>query len=88
MASNPLMAFTLIGLGLRQLSVAPRSVAVVKQIVRGVHVARAHEAAERALAAATAEEAEAILTAALHAELGGSPGRPHAITDSASAPHG
>ena len=35
MASQPLMAFALIGLGVRQLSVAPRSVPLVKRIVRG-----------------------------------------------------
>ena len=35
MASQPLMAFALIGLGLRTLSVAPRSVARVKRLVRG-----------------------------------------------------
>ena len=36
MASQPLMAFALIGLGVRQLSVAPRSVPLVKRIVRGI----------------------------------------------------
>ena len=38
MASQPLMAFALIGLGVRSLSVAPRSVPLVKRIVRGVSV--------------------------------------------------
>src|SRR5262249_58241634 len=54
MASQPLMAFALIGLGVRQLSVAPRSVPLVKRIVRGISVAIAEEAASAALAAATA----------------------------------
>src|SRR6185436_9689806 len=49
MASEPLMAFALLGLGLRQLSVAPRSVPRVKKIVRSVAVAAAAAAAEEAL---------------------------------------
>jgi phosphotransferase system enzyme I (PtsI) len=61
MASQPLMAFALIGLGVRQLSVAPRSVPLVKQIVRGISLAAAEEAASAALAAATAGEAEELL---------------------------
>jgi phosphotransferase system enzyme I (PtsI) len=70
MASEPLMAFALIGLGLRTLSVAPRSVARVKQIVRGIHVSVAAEAAAAALDAGTAHAAEEILRARLSAELG------------------
>jgi phosphotransferase system enzyme I (PtsI) len=70
MASEPLMAFALIGLGLRTLSVAPRSVARVKQIVRGIHVNVAAEAATAALDADTAHAAEEILRARLSAELG------------------
>ncbi len=69
MASEPLMAFALIGLGLRTLSVAPRSVARVKQIVRGIHVSVANEAAKAALEAQTAGEAERILRDRLSAEL-------------------
>src|SRR5215813_13751591 len=54
MASQPLMAFALIGLGVRQLSVAPRSVPLVKRIVRGISVAAAQEAANAAAEASTA----------------------------------
>jgi phosphotransferase system enzyme I (PtsI) len=57
MASQPLMAFALIGLGVRQLSVAPRSVSLVKRIVRGISATVAEEAAKAALAAPTAEHA-------------------------------
>jgi phosphoenolpyruvate-protein phosphotransferase (PTS system enzyme I) len=57
MASQPLMAFALIGLGVRQLSVSPRSVSMVKRIVRGIAVSLAEEAADAALAAPTAERA-------------------------------
>jgi phosphotransferase system enzyme I (PtsI) len=56
MASQPLMAFALIGLGVRQLSVSPRSVSLVKRIVRGISQAMAEEAAAAALAAPTAEQ--------------------------------
>ncbi len=69
MASEPLMAFALIGLGLRTLSVAPRSVPKVKQIVRGIHTSVAAEAALAALDAGTAQAAEQILRARLSAEL-------------------
>jgi phosphotransferase system enzyme I (PtsI) len=58
MASEPLMAFALIGLGLRQLSVAPRSVALVKRLIRGVDVETAAAAAKEAMSASTAAAAE------------------------------
>lgn len=70
MASQPLMAFALLGLGVRQLSVAPRSVAMVKRIVRGVSVEIAREAADAALAAPTAARAEDILRERLHSAFG------------------
>jgi phosphoenolpyruvate-protein phosphotransferase (PTS system enzyme I) len=73
MASQPLMAFTLLGLGLRNLSVAPRSVSLVKRIVRGVTAAQAREAADAALAAATAREAEAVVKEHLLRALGDAP---------------
>ena len=70
MASQPLMAFALLGLGVRQLSVAPRSVAAVKRIVRGIAIGLAEEAAAAALEAATAAEAEAELHRRLVQVLG------------------
>jgi phosphoenolpyruvate-protein phosphotransferase (PTS system enzyme I) len=65
MASQPVMAFALIGLGVRQLSVAPRSVPLVKRLLRAVSVREATDAATEAMAARTAEEAEAALNARL-----------------------
>ena len=73
MASHPLMAYALLGLGLRYLSVGPRNVSVVKRIVRGAHATRATAAAERAIGAGTARAAEVILHTALDAELGRGP---------------
>ena len=70
MASQPLAAYALMGLGLRQLSVSPRNVPSVKRIVRGVHMGRAREAADAAADVGTAREAERLLHAALDAELG------------------
>jgi phosphotransferase system enzyme I (PtsI) len=58
MASQPLMAFALLGLGVRQMSVAPRSVPLVKRIVRSVTEAHAKLAASAALRARTADEAQ------------------------------
>ena len=57
MASQPLMAFALLGLGVRQLSVAPRSVPLVKRIIRSVTAAHAKLAASAALRSLTAEQA-------------------------------
>ena len=73
MASQPLMAFALIGLGVRQLSVAPRSVALVKRLIRGISAAEAKEAALAALESATAAEAEAGLRQAVNSALGDAP---------------
>jgi phosphotransferase system enzyme I (PtsI) len=70
MASHPLFAFALIGLGVRELSVNGRSVPLVKRVVRSVSAAKALDAATRACAAFTAEDAEAILLAELRAAVG------------------
>jgi phosphotransferase system enzyme I (PtsI) len=70
MASHPLMAFALIGLGVRELSVNGRSVPLVKRVVRSVSAAKAREAALRACDAKTPEEAEALLLAELRAAVG------------------
>ncbi|MCX5766960.1 MAG: phosphoenolpyruvate--protein phosphotransferase [Gemmatimonadetes bacterium] len=70
MASEPLMAYALIGLGIRQLSVSAISVPMVKRIVRGLHTERAGAVARQALEAGTAEMAEQVLRAGLDAERG------------------
>lgn len=69
MASNPLAIFALIGLGIKQLSVAPRSVAMAKRVIRGIRFSAASEAAQEALSAGTAREAETLLRRRLRAEL-------------------
>ena len=70
MASQPLMAFALIGLGVRSMSVAGRAVPLVKRIIRGVSVEVATEAANAALNARTAIEAEVELRRRLSAAFG------------------
>ncbi len=69
MASQPLSVFALMGLGIRQLSVAPRSIADVKRVIRGVRASAAADAATAALAAGTAREVETLLRRRLRAEL-------------------
>jgi phosphoenolpyruvate-protein phosphotransferase (PTS system enzyme I) len=73
MASQPLMAFALLGLGVRQLSVAPRSVPLVKRIVRSVTYAHAKLAASAALRALTAEQARHELARRLGDAIGDAP---------------
>ena len=73
MASQPLMAFALLGLGVRQMSVAPRSVPLVKRIVRSVTAAHAKLAASAALRALTAEQARYELARRLADVIGDAP---------------
>jgi phosphotransferase system enzyme I (PtsI) len=75
MASHPLMAVALLGLGLRELSVNPRAVAAIKRVFRAVSAERARTIATQAMAAANAAEAEAIVSRYLRDAIG-----PHAST--------
>jgi phosphotransferase system enzyme I (PtsI) len=70
MASQPLMSFALLGLGVREMSVNPRQVAHVKRVVRSVSVAAARHAVTQACDASTAEESEQILLRELRAVVG------------------
>jgi phosphoenolpyruvate-protein kinase (PTS system EI component) len=65
MASEPLSAFLLIGLGYATLSVAPPALPIVKWLIRQVNITQARTAAEAALAARSAELALDILRFAL-----------------------
>ena len=70
MASQPVMVFALIGLGVRQLSVAPRAVPLVKHIIRGISAELAVEAATAAIASDNASGAERQLAGRLRAAFG------------------
>ena len=65
MASEPLSAFLLIGLGYETFSVAPPALPLVKWTVRQVSAARARAVAEQALAARTADDVLDLLRLAL-----------------------
>lgn len=67
MASEPLSAVLLMGLGFVELSVAPPALPLLKLIVRSVPAAAAEEAATRALEADSSEEVRAILRDAVGA---------------------
>ena len=66
-ASNPLAVPLLVGLGIGELSGTPRSVPVVKEIVRALDSAEVAADARRALAAGTVAEVEAIAVDRLEA---------------------
>jgi phosphotransferase system enzyme I (PtsI) len=61
MASEPLSAVLLIGLGYDQLSVSPPALPLVKWVVRTVPEPAARQAAESALSAASADEVSEVL---------------------------
>ena len=65
MASEPLSAFLLLGLGYETLSVAPPALPFIKWLIRQVTTAQARAAADAALAARSAELALDILRFAL-----------------------
>jgi multiphosphoryl transfer protein len=65
LASDPLAAALLIGLGVTELSVAPAAIPAVKAVVRGLRMDQCREVAKRACAAATAAQARAIAAEAL-----------------------
>jgi phosphotransferase system enzyme I (PtsI) len=69
MASEPLSAVLLMGLGFVELSVAPPALPLLKLIVRSVPSSVAEAAAVQALEAGTSDEVRAILRAAVGAHL-------------------
>ena len=73
MASEPLTAFALIGLGVRQLSVAPRALPLVKRLVRGVATSDAAAAMDEALGLRTAQDVAIVLERRLRAACGADP---------------
>ena len=58
MAADPVLVTLLVGLGLRELSMAPTAIPAAKRVIRGMRAADARTAASRALMARTAAEVE------------------------------
>jgi len=67
MAGQPLQAMLLVGLGYRELSMAPSAIPRVKEAVRAVPAAEARQLAERCLELASGAEIEALVREALPA---------------------
>ena len=61
MAANPRWTSLLLGLGLRRLSMSPRSIARIKERIRGLRVEPQAELAQRCLQAALASEVDQLL---------------------------
>ncbi len=64
MASDPLLTPFLLGIGLRRLSMSPRSIPIVKERVRSLRCERLGETVARCLELGTAEEVRAYLESA------------------------
>jgi phosphotransferase system enzyme I (PtsI) len=65
MAGDPLLAWMLIGIGLRQLSMAPRQIPVLKSIVHSTKIADAERLARAALELRTEIEVEELVYGAM-----------------------
>jgi len=65
MAGDPMLTWVLIGLGLRNLSMAPRQIPVVKSIVRSTHIADAERLLAQALTLSTEAEIEELVYGAM-----------------------
>jgi phosphotransferase system enzyme I (PtsI) len=61
MAADPALMLLFIGFGIREFSMGPRAVPVLKEFVRGVSVADAARVARAALSLSTADEVAALL---------------------------
>jgi phosphoenolpyruvate-protein phosphotransferase (PTS system enzyme I) len=62
MAADPVLLTLLVGLGIRELSMAPTAIPMAKRVIRGFRASDARIAARRALGAATAAEIEKSLS--------------------------
>ncbi len=66
MAGDPMLAWVLIGLGLRNLSMAPRQIPVVKSIIRSTEIADAERLLAQALTMSTETEIEELVYGAMN----------------------
>ena len=61
MAADPVVLTLLVGLGLRELSMAPTAIPLAKRVIRSLSAAEARFAARQAMRTATAAEVEKVL---------------------------
>ena len=71
MASDPAMAFLLLGLGLDELSMSPSSVLMIKKMVRGVRFSDAVRVTQEAMGLSTGQEVEEYVAAQMRRLLPG-----------------
>ena len=62
MAGDPLLCWVLLGLGLRDLSMAPRQVPIVKSIIRATRLSEAKALVESVMSLRTEEEVELMVS--------------------------
>jgi phosphotransferase system enzyme I (PtsI) len=67
MAADPALMLLFLGLGIREFSMGPRAVPVLKEFVRGVNLTDAARVAKAALSLSTADEVSALLAQELRA---------------------
>jgi phosphoenolpyruvate-protein phosphotransferase (PTS system enzyme I) len=65
MAADPVLIPLLAGLGLREFSMSPAAIPLIKQVVRGIRISDTVRLASRALKAATAADVEKVLADSL-----------------------
>ncbi len=75
MAADPALMLLFLGLGIREFSMGPRSVPVLKEFVRGVSLADAERVAKAALSLSTADEVSSLLAQELRGLPAGEPAR-------------
>jgi phosphotransferase system enzyme I (PtsI) len=69
MASDPLYALLLVGLGFDELSMTPAAIPLMKRIIRSVTYGQAAEVAHRVFGCATAQEVEGLLRQEMRARF-------------------
>jgi phosphotransferase system enzyme I (PtsI) len=75
MASDPLGAPVLLGLGIRRLSMSPRAIPQIKSRIRAIDLGRLEAVARACLELGTASEVEAMVRAELARGAGATPGQ-------------
>ena len=65
MAGDPMLAWVLLGLGLRNLSMAPRQIPLVKSIIRSTNVGEAERLLAQAMTMSTEVEIEEMVYGAM-----------------------